>query len=81
MHVCALFQNRCLARQKPGKEYTLQECLTILRVPTVIWPRIIAFGSKSWVNGAEIPRLWVGKELSLANVKGKIRNIMRMDER
>ncbi|PSR77035.1 hypothetical protein BD289DRAFT_486648 [Coniella lustricola] len=68
-----------IARQIPGKQYTLQDCLAILKVPEGLWPHITEFGDKTWVNGAEIPQHWVCADLSLANVKAKIRNVMRLD--
>lgn len=68
---------RGIIRQIPGKVYTLQECVSLLRVPTSCRADIQDFGNKTWTNGDNIPELWISKNLDLKNVSNKIRNIMR----
>ncbi|KAF3763911.1 hypothetical protein M406DRAFT_75142 [Cryphonectria parasitica EP155] len=66
-----------VARQVPGRDYDLQACLEIMNVPSDFRPMITGFGPERWTNGEAIPQFYVGKDLGLNNVTGKIRDIMR----
>lgn len=70
---------RCIVRQKPGKDYSLEECLDLLPSNAVVH-RVIreqGFGEKVWVNDSPVPGIWMCKDLKMINVANKIRRIMR----
>lgn len=69
---------RSLIRQAPGKVYTFQDCVDLLKVPEWCRGELHEFGIKTWTNGERPPELWICHDLSLKNVTNKIRNIMRL---
>lgn len=66
-----------MARQIPGKEYSLAECLDVLRVVPECRQEVQEFGPKRWRVGQPVPLVYVCKDMSLSEVRNKIRNIMR----
>lgn len=66
-----------MARQIPGKEYSLEECLDVLQVMPECRQAIHEFGPKRWRVGDAVPLVYVCKDMSISEVTGKIRNIMR----
>ncbi|KUI62435.1 hypothetical protein VP1G_09556 [Cytospora mali] len=66
-----------LVRQVPGRNYTLEDCFDALVVPDEFRREINGFSAKLWTNGAQIPRLYMCKDMHLKAVLTKINNLMR----
>lgn len=72
-------QNRSwgLVRQVPGRNYRLEDCFDTIQVPHEFRSEIQDFGGKLWTIGQKMPPLYICKDMPLAAVTSKIKNIMR----
>lgn len=66
-----------LARQVPGRNYTLEDCFNTIQVPHELRSEIQDFGAKLWTIGQKMPSPYICKDMPLASVTTKINNIMR----
>lgn len=51
--------------------------MDLLKVPAQYRLDMHGFGPKVWINGNNIPEVWISKGLSVPQVTSKIFNIMR----
>ena len=65
-----------LARQIPGRNYTLEDCFETLGVPDDLQQQVKGFGPMLWKVGDRMPHLYICKDIEVKCLLEKIKNIM-----